>query len=87
MNHISNNEFKLALFTVKHITTTATTTVSTNETVPFVFNYLKNTNHPIRSEKVSIREVLAGIVHILHLRKEVQVVLVEVQVEELSRDM
>lgn len=51
----------------------------------FVFNVWERTDCPISSEKVSIRQILAGPVHILHLREEVQVVLVEVQVEELSR--
>lgn len=43
------------------------------------------TDHPISSEKVSIRQILAGSFHILHLTEEVQVVLMKVQAEELSR--
>lgn len=43
------------------------------------------TDHPISTEKVSIRQIFAGMVHILHFREEVQVVLVEVKDEELSR--
>lgn len=42
------------------------------------------TDRPISSEKVGIRQILAGSFHILHLAEEVQVVLVKVQAEELS---
>lgn len=42
------------------------------------------TDRPISSEEVSIRQILAGSLHILQLTEEVQVVLVKVEAEELS---
>lgn len=49
------------------------------------FSARRKTNRPIRSEEVGVGQILAGAIHVLHLGKEVQVVLMEVQVEELSR--
>ncbi len=45
------------------------------------------THAPLCCQEVCIREVLAGSCYILHIRKEVRVVLMQVKVEEFPRHM